>query len=75
MSLKIHIFHSYSDSCLEKLGAISDEHEERFHQDIAKIEKRYQGKWSVKAVAEYCSSLMTDEQNAHHRRACKRKSF
>ena len=39
------------------------------------IEKRFKGKWSENALADYCWNLMTDEATAHHRRACKRKSF
>jgi len=31
MSLKIHFLHSYLDFFPEKCGAVSDEHEERFH--------------------------------------------
>ena len=75
MSLKIHILLSYLDFIPENLGTVSDEHGERFHQDIAEIEQRYQGKWSVNVLAGYRSSLMTDKPNAHHRRACKRKSL
>ena len=76
MSLKIHMMHSHLDFFPEIMGAVSDEHGERFHQDIATIEKRFKGKWSEKALAYYCWNLMTDEANApHHRRACKRKSF
>ena len=75
MSLKIHILHSHLDFFPENLGAVSDEHEERFHQGIAEIEIRYQGKWSVNALVDYCWSRMTDEPNAHHCRACKRKCF
>lgn len=44
MSLKIHRMHSQLDFCSENLGAISDEHGERFHQDIAELEKRYRSK-------------------------------
>ena len=44
MSLKINFLHSHVDSFSGKLGSVSDEHGERFHQDIATIEKRYQGK-------------------------------
>ena len=73
MSLKIHILYSYLDLFPKNLGVLSDEHGERFHQDIVEIEKRYQGKRSVKALADYCWGLMTDKLNAHHRRACKRK--
>ncbi|UYV70241.1 hypothetical protein LAZ67_7002262 [Cordylochernes scorpioides] len=42
MSLKIHFLHSYLDFFLDNLGAVSDEHGERFHQDISSMEKRYQ---------------------------------
>ena len=58
-----------------KFGSDCDEYGKIFHQDIAGIEKRYQGKWSGNALADYCWSFMTHESNAHHRRACKRKSF
>jgi hypothetical protein len=30
----------------EKRGKVSDEHDERFHQDIMAMEKQYQGKWT-----------------------------
>ena len=75
ISLKIHILHFHLDFFPENLGAVSDEHGERFHQDIAEIKKMYQGKWYVNALVDYCWSLITDELNPHHRRACKRKSF
>ena len=41
MSLKIHFLHSHWDFFPPNLGAVSDEQGERFHQDIATIEKRY----------------------------------
>ncbi|UYV83653.1 hypothetical protein LAZ67_23001902 [Cordylochernes scorpioides] len=43
MSLNIHFLHSHLDSFPDNLGAVSDEHGERFHQDISSVEKRYQG--------------------------------
>jgi site-specific DNA-adenine methylase len=46
MSLKIHFLHSHLEFFPYNLGAVSDEHGERFHHDIASMEKRYQGKWS-----------------------------
>ena len=59
MSLRMHLFHSHLDFFLENLGAVSDEHGKRFHQDIAEIEQRYEGKWSVNALADYCWSFLT----------------
>ncbi|UYV67878.1 K02A2.6-like [Cordylochernes scorpioides] len=40
--LKIHFLHSHLDFFPDNLGAVSDEHGERFHQDISSVEKRYQ---------------------------------
>jgi hypothetical protein len=44
VSLKIHFLHSRSNIFPENCGAVSDEHGERFHQDISLVEKRHQGK-------------------------------
>ena len=44
MSLKIHMLHSHIDDFPENLGDVSDEHGERFLQDISRMEKRYEGK-------------------------------
>ena len=46
MSLKIHFLESHLDFFPENLDKVSDEHCERFHQDILAMEKRYQGKWT-----------------------------
>lgn len=54
MSLKIHFLDSHLDFFPENLGAISDEHGERFHQDIMQIEKRYNGKLSAAMLADFC---------------------
>lgn len=37
MSLKIHFLHSHLDFFPENLGDVSDEHGERFHQEIKTI--------------------------------------
>ena len=47
MSLKIHFPESRLDIFSpENLGEVSDEHGERFHQDIMAKEKWYQGTWA-----------------------------
>jgi hypothetical protein len=53
MSLKVH----HIDFFPENLGAVSDEHGERFHQDISNMEKRYQCKWSLSMLVDYCWTL------------------
>ena len=40
MSLKLHFLHDQLNFFPPNLGAVSDEHGERFHQDIALFERR-----------------------------------
>ncbi|GBN73965.1 hypothetical protein AVEN_18997-1 [Araneus ventricosus] len=67
--------HSHLDFVPENLGSASDEHGERFHQDISNMGARYQGKWNPKILADYCLSLKLDiPQSKHSRQAnCTRK--
>ncbi|XP_076659865.1 uncharacterized protein LOC143363151 [Halictus rubicundus] len=53
MSLKMHFLHSHLDFFPANLGDVSDEHGERFHQDISTMEKRYKGK-------DLCAILLSD---------------
>jgi hypothetical protein len=57
MSLKVHFLGSHLDFFPENLVAVSDEHGERVHQDIYNMEKRYQGKWSLSMLPDYCWTL------------------
>jgi hypothetical protein len=41
MSLRIYFLHSKLNFFPENCGAVSDEHGERFHQDISSMKKRY----------------------------------
>jgi hypothetical protein len=45
VSLKIHFLESHLVFS-ENFDKASDEHDERFYQDIMGMEKRYQGKWT-----------------------------
>ena len=60
MSVKVHFLHSHLDYFPENLGKYSEEHGERFHQDIKSFEHRYLGKWSVNFLADYCWSLVRE---------------
>jgi hypothetical protein len=64
MSMKIHFLSSHLDFFLENCGSVSDEHGERFYQDIAAMEARYNGKWSASLLADYCWTLMRDSPNS-----------
>ncbi|KAH9632283.1 hypothetical protein HF086_010208 [Spodoptera exigua] len=68
MSLKIHFLDSHLDFFPDNLGAVSDEHGERFHQDISDMEKRYQGKWSPNMLADYCWTIKRDQPEANYSR-------
>jgi len=67
MSLKIHFQESHLDFFLEKLGEVSDEHGENFHQDFMTMEKRYQGKWTSSILVEYYWPLKRDVPDAKYR--------
>ena len=41
MSLKMYFLHSHLNFFPPNLGAVSDEHGERFHQDITTMESNY----------------------------------
>jgi hypothetical protein len=45
---------SHLDYFPENLGAVSEEQGEIFHQDIKEMEQRYQGRWDVNMMADYC---------------------
>lgn len=67
MSLKIHFLHSHLDFFPENLGDESDEHGERFHQQMKTMERRYQGFWDEAMMGDYCWFLSRRMKNKHHR--------
>ena len=69
MSLKIHFLHSHLNFFL---GAVSDEHGERFHQDITKMESNYQGKWNPGMMGDFCWMLLRDIPEAKYTRSSKK---
>ena len=72
MSLKMHFLHSHLDFFPDNCGMVSDEHGERFHQDIATMEQRYQGKWSTTMLADYCWTLRRDAPEQLYKRQAKK---
>jgi len=75
MSLKIHFLESHLDFSPQNLGKVSDEHSERFHQDILAMEKRYQGKWTSSMLADDCWTLKRDVPEANYRRKSYASTF
>jgi len=70
-SLKILFLHSHLGFFPENYGAVSDEHGERFHQDISSMEKRYQGKWNCAMLTDYCWTLARDAPTMEYKRQAK----
>jgi hypothetical protein len=68
MSLKVHFLDSHLDFFPENLGAVSDEHGERFHQGIYNMEMWYQGKGSLTMLPDYCWTLKRDVPQATYSR-------
>ncbi|KAM0734094.1 hypothetical protein ACS0PU_012459 [Formica fusca] len=75
MSLKVHFLHSHLKSFPENLGDMSEEQGERFHQDIKEMERRYQGRWNVTMLADYCWNLKRDEVGVSHKRKSDTRSL
>lgn len=67
MSLKLHFLHSHLEFFPDNLGDVSDEHGERFHQDIRTMEERYQGRFNSNMMGDYCWFLQR-ETTVHHKR-------
>ncbi|GBN32598.1 hypothetical protein AVEN_1725-1 [Araneus ventricosus] len=68
MSLKLHVLDSHRNFFPQNLGAISDEHGERFHQDISMFEKRFSRQWNRSMLAEYCWSVIRDTPSDAYKR-------
>jgi hypothetical protein len=71
MSLKIHMLHSHLDFFPYNCGMVSNEHGKHFYQEIAMMEKRYQGKWSTSMFADYCWTLARNAPEQLHKRQAK----
>ncbi|ESO03314.1 hypothetical protein HELRODRAFT_173600 [Helobdella robusta] len=59
----------------ENLDAVSDEHNERFHQDISVMESRYQVRWSAAMLADYCWTLQRDLLTHQYKKKSTAKKF
>lgn len=68
MLLKLHFLHSNLDFFPDNMGSVSDEHRERFHQDVSTFEKRFQGRWEPAMLADYCWSLLRYTSASEYKR-------
>ncbi|GBN95343.1 hypothetical protein AVEN_28517-1 [Araneus ventricosus] len=75
MSLKVHFLNSHLDYFPEKLGEVSEEEGERFHQDIKEMKRRYMGKWNLSMTADYCWMLLRDNPCKVHKTKSDKRTF
>lgn len=75
MSVKLHFLSSHLDYFPNNCGDFSEEQGERFHQDIRVMEERYQGRWDVNMLADYCWCLKRDSPVVKHVRKSLKRSF
>ena len=71
--LRSHLAHLYYFS--ENCGDFSEEQGEHFHQDISDMENRYQGRWDVSFLADYCWCLKRDVESAQDKRKSLKRPF
>ena len=57
------------------MGEVSDEHGERFHQDIAEMEKRYGRQWTSNMLADFFWTLIRDSDHDNYNRKSDRHHF
>ena len=75
ISLKISILHANLEKFKDNMGAYSEEHEERFHQDIKEFEERYMGQYTQHMMADYIWSLVHKYDGDHRRKSRKKSHF
>lgn len=68
MSIKLHYLHSHLEFFRPNLGDVSEEHGERFHQDIETMEKRYQGRCDAAIMGDYIWGLVRSTSDPHKRK-------
>ena len=54
---------------------MSREQGERFHQDIKIMNCRYQGRWDIHMMADYCWSLVKQKPQASHKLKALKQQF
>jgi len=76
MNMKIHFLDSHLDKFPENLGDFSEEQGERFHQDLKVMETRYQGRWDINMMADFCWTLQRESsENLKRKRTSLHRSF
>ncbi|CAK9829696.1 hypothetical protein ANTRET_LOCUS6991 [Anthophora retusa] len=75
MSLKIHFLQSHLNLFQENLGDISDEHGERFHQEMKTIDWPYQEFLDERMMGDYMWSLIRETDSKNNRRQSRSQNY
>lgn len=75
MSLKLHFLKNHLDNFVDNLGAYSDQHGERFHQDIKNMERKYKGKDYKNMLGDHCWRLIREDPNTNWSRKSRQNYF
>jgi len=75
MSWKLLFLHSLLEYCPDNLGTSSEEYGERFYQNLKEMERRYDGRWDVNMMADYCWSVKVEEISQEHSRTASIGTF
>lgn len=62
MTIKLHLVDRHIDYFPNNCGDYSEEHGERFHQDVQIMESRYKGRWNKNMIADYCWMLKQETE-------------
>ena len=54
MNIELHFLNRHLELFPANLENVSDEQGERFHQDIKVMEDKYQGRWDIHMMVDYC---------------------
>ena len=52
VSIKLHYLQSHAHQFPQNRDSVSEEQEQRFHQDIKTMGERYQGRWGSHVIAD-----------------------
>jgi hypothetical protein len=66
MSLKLYFLALHLDYFPPNLEAVSEEQGESLHYDLKDVERRYQGRWDVNMMTDYCWSIARDDPSREH---------
>lgn len=74
MSLSMHFLKCHLSDFADNLGVYSDQHGERFHQDIKNME-RYKSKDYRNMLGDHCCRPIREDPDINWSRKCKRNNF